>query len=42
MIDDQQPDDIGCLVSEDIDNLDHSSIHNVIVSHPLNQSSQDQ
>lgn len=42
MIDDQQPDDIGHLISEDINNIDHSSVHNVIVSHSLNQPSQDQ
>ena len=42
MIDDQQLDDIGHLISEDINNWDHSFVHNAIISHPLNQSSQDQ
>lgn len=42
MIDDQQPEYIGPLISEDINNLDHSYLQNAIVSLPLNQSSQDQ
>lgn len=42
MIDDQQPNDIGPLISEYINNFHSSSIHNAIVSHPSNQSSQNQ
>jgi len=37
-----QPEDISPLISEDINNMDHSSLQNTIVSLPLNQSSQDQ
>jgi len=42
MIDYQQPHEIGHLIFEDINNFDSLSVHNAIVSHPSNQSSQDQ
>lgn len=42
MIDDQQSNDIGPLISEDINNFDSTSVYNNIVPHPTNQSSQNQ
>ena len=36
MIDDQKPKDSNPLITKDINNLDHSSIENVIVFVPLN------
>lgn len=42
MIDDQQQDDIGDLISKDINNFYSTSIHNAIVPRPSNQSSQNQ
>ena len=42
MIHDQQLDDIGPLISKDINNFDSTYVHNAIVPHPSNQSSQNQ
>lgn len=42
MIDDQQPNDIGHLISEYINNFYSTYVHNVIVPHPSNQSSENQ